>query len=922
MEYVKVRDVASGSVYILMGKRLEMLYPELKNEKKKKEALKKFEELERFKGEKLKGLEYSPPFDYFESTRETGSFKVITGTWVTDDSGTGIVHCAPAFGEEDYKACISNGVVRKGQKLVCPLDANGRFTDEVPEFQGRFVKDADKEIIKLLKEKGRIVASEPYRHSYPFCWRSDTPLIYRAVPGTFIAVETFRDQLIANNKETYWVPTFVQEKRFHNWLENARDWAVSRNRFWGTPIPMWVSDDGEEVVVIGSKEELEKRCGQSIADLHRDFIDHITLPSAEGRGQLRRVDEVFDCWFESGSMPYAQQHYPFENKEQFEQSFPADFIAEGIDQTRGWFYTLMVLSTALFNKPAFKNLICNGLVLAEDGQKMSKRKQNYPPPEEIITKYGADALRLYLINSPVVRADDLRFKEAGVKQNLRDIFLPWYHGYRLFVMGASQQEKKTGERFVPDSARAHASTNTMDRWALAAVNSLVSFMRTEMEAYRLYTVVPRLVDLVETLTNWYIRMNRDRFSGERGADHRLDSLCTLFEVLLVLCRIMAPLTPFFCELMYQNLRKVIPDAPKSIHYMMIPQAKVVTPDDEKIVYDVSMMQQLIEKGRAIRDRHKLNMRIPLKQVLVVHSSQEKLDAFKALESEVLDELNVRSVRTALVSEVPELVTLKCLPNHKKLGARFGAAYKEVQAKIRRLTHAELAGLLSSGSIAIDGDEFLQEDLLVQLEYSGPKGQWDSDPLDGGLVLLHRLPTQEMLDEAAAREVCAYVQKMRKEAGMRKEDELEIHHACPSDSPLASVLEVWGDYVCGRLGRRLLPTVLRSSRAVSLLREDKEVRLHVLEGDNIEETKQPLMLELLRGYPFVHESELTKLLPEASDREAMHNYLHCLDIATLRAKLRDTDGRLCVVLNTQSVELELGKHFSLSYTDAMQADTAV
>eukprot|EP00962_Isochrysis_galbana_P037361 scaffold13021_cov127-Isochrysis_galbana.AAC.10 len=390
-DYVRVKDTASGHIYILLAKRLVMIYPDLANPKKVADAKKKFTEISVCRGSELKGMQYTPPFDYFEATRATGSFRVITGGFVTDDSGTGIVHCAPAFGEEDYKVCLASGVTRLGEKLVCPVDADGRFTDEVPEFKGMGVKDSDRLIIPHLKAKGRVVRVDVINHSYPFCWRSDTPLIYRAVPGTFVKVEQIKDRLLANNAQTYWVPSFVKDKRFHNWLENARDWAVSRNRFWGTPIPMWVSDDGEEMVVVGSRAELEELTGTKLTDLHREFIDQLEIPSKEGRGMLKRVDEVFDCWFESGSMPYAQQHYPFENKDFFERSFPADFIAEGIDQTRGWFYTLMVLSTALFDKPAFKNLICNGLVLAADGQKMSKSKQNYPNPTKVCARKGAAA---------------------------------------------------------------------------------------------------------------------------------------------------------------------------------------------------------------------------------------------------------------------------------------------------------------------------------------------------------------------------------------------------------------------------------------------------------------------------------------------------------------------------------------------------
>ena len=415
-------------------------------------------------------------------------------------------------------------------------------------------------------------------HSYPFCWRSETPLIYKAVPSFFVRVEPMKEKLMANNMKTYWVPSFVQEKRFHNWLKDARDWAISRSRFWGTPLPIWQSEDGEETVVIGSIDELAARSGVRPTDLHRHFVDQITIPSARaGKPPLRRVDDVFDCWFESGSMPYAQQHYPFENVKLFEDNFPADFIAEGLDQTRGWFYTLLVLSTALFDRPPFRNLICNGLVLAADGKKMSKRLRNYPPPEVIVNEYGADALRLYLINSPVVRAEPLRFKKEGVFAVVKDVLLPWYNAYRFLAQSTPQD-------FAPHATDLARASNVLDRWILAATDALVGYVREEMAAYRLYTVVPALVAYIEQLTNVYVRLNRRRLKGRTDPADCAMAQATLFASLLTLCKAMAPFTPFFTEVLYQNLRRALPagEALESVHFCSFPEPRRPPGSDKRI----------------------------------------------------------------------------------------------------------------------------------------------------------------------------------------------------------------------------------------------------------------------------------------------------------------------------------------------------
>jgi isoleucyl-tRNA synthetase len=472
-DYIKIKDEESGSIYILSEQRLDILY---KNPKKAK-----YEVLQKYKGKELLGWEYVPLFDYY-SDRKGQAFKVLNDTYVTNDSGTGIVHQAPCFGEDDYRVCIAAKIVTGEADLPMPIDASAKFLPIIKEYEGLNVKEADKPIQKDIKAMGRLVRQTQISHSYPFCWRSQTPLIYRAVPSWFVRVAPIVDKLLKNNKETYWVPENIGEGRFHNWLANARDWNISRSRYWGTPIPLWVSDDFEEVVAISSIEELRKLTGDdSIQDIHRDKIDHLTIPSRKGKGVLKRIPEVFDCWFESGSMPYAKSHYPFENKEAFNNSFPADFIAEGIDQTRGWFYTLMVLSTHLFDKPAWKNVIVNGLVLAADGKKMSKSLKNYPDPNLIMEKYGADPLRLYLITSPAVRAETLKFREDGVKEVISKVMLPWYNSYRFFFEQLALLKKEHNIDFIYNPHMdLSKDSNVMDKWILASTQSLITFVKKEM----------------------------------------------------------------------------------------------------------------------------------------------------------------------------------------------------------------------------------------------------------------------------------------------------------------------------------------------------------------------------------------------------------------------------------------------------------
>ena len=454
--YVKVKDLKRNEVFIFAECRLKDYF-----------GKEKFEVLEKMKGSELAGIEYVPIFNFFADREKDGCFRVQTASFVTDSDGTGIVHCAPGFGEDDYKLCVEKKIISPDSPPV-PLDENGRFTKEVPTYEGLYVKDADEVIMKDLKESGRLIRKNVLKHNYPFCWRSDTPLIYKAVSTWFIRVTEIKEDLVKNNHKAYWIPKVIQEKKFDNWLKDAKDWCFSRNRFWGNPIPLWVSEDGEEIICVGSVKELEELTGAKVTDLHRENIDHLTIESRQGKGKLRRIEEVFDCWFESGSMPFAQVHYPFStSEEEFSKIFPADFIGEGIDQTRGWFYTLNVISTGIKNSNPYKNLIVNGLVLTSDGKKMSKRLKNYPDPMKVCDEFGADAVRMYLINSPLVRADNLNFdKDKGVHGIVRDVFLPWYNAYRFLIQNISKWETHSGRNFLfaEDVESLLPRFNVTDRW--------------------------------------------------------------------------------------------------------------------------------------------------------------------------------------------------------------------------------------------------------------------------------------------------------------------------------------------------------------------------------------------------------------------------------------------------------------------------
>ena len=750
-DYLRVREKSSGHVYILAQALLGSVF---------KKPADEVEVLETLKGSALLGLKYEPLFKYFEGLSAKGAFRVIHSDHVTTASGTGIVHMAPAFGEDDYYACA-----REGIPVVNPVDDDGMFTAEVPDYQGRRVKDADKDIAAELKKRGRLFKQETIDHSYPFCYRSDTPLIYRAVSSWFVSVEKIKEKLIAANKETEWVPDHLRDGRFGNWLENARDWAVSRNRFWGTPIPIWKNSEGE-ILCVGSKDELEKLTGQKVSDLHIDVIGKLTIPSPTGKSPLKHVDSVLDCWFESGSMPYAQWGYPRENAEKFKAGFPADFIAEGLDQTRGWFYTLMVIGTALFGKAPFKHVVVNGLVLAEDGRKMSKSLRNYPDPNELLGKHGADALRLYLIDSPVVRAQEIKFSEKGVHDIVRKILLRWWNSYSFFVNYANI------DQFAPrgDAAK---SPNLLDQWVMSRLNSLIANTEREMKAYRLYNVVPQLLQFIEDLTNTYIRFNRSHFWQDGMPEDKRFAYETLHEVLVTLAKLMAPFAPFLAEVTYRNLSRTLPASARklSVHLEAFPKA------DERRVHReleeaVAAMDALVTLGRNQREKIGVKAKIPLKTMKIIHRDPALLENLRKFEPYFKDELNIQTI--AYESDEDKYVQITAKANFPVLGKRLGAKMKAVGGAIAKLPLADLLKLERGETVTIEGEPITSADIEIRRDPKGGNANLATHQLVS--IELDPTVTPEQVREGLAREIIRKVQASRKAADFNLDDriELEIH----------------------------------------------------------------------------------------------------------------------------------------------------
>ena len=777
IDYVKVKD--GEDFYYLAESRLGAYYRETP------------EIVWRGKGSELVGRRYEPLFSYFADLADEGAFQVLGGSFVSTEDGTGIVHTAPGFGEDDNAVCKAAGLPE-----VCPIDEECRFTAEVPDYAGRPVKSVDKEIIQRLKEEGKLIHRGQIKHSYPHCWRDDGPLIYRAISTWFVKVEAIKDKMIANNRTINWVPSHLRDGRFGKWLENARDWAISRNRYWGTPLPIWRNAEGE-VIVVGSAAELEKLSGRKVEDLHKHFIDKIEIPSPTGKSPLKRVTEVFDCWFESGSMPYAQQHYPFENKQHFEENFPADFIAEGLDQTRGWFYTLVVLASALFNKPPFRNVVVNGLVLAENGQKMSKRLRNYPDPMDVIDRCGADALRLFLLGSQVVRAEDLKFSEAGVREVLRGIMIPMWNALSFFVTYANVD----GYEPAPGEVKAPAKpANVLDRWILSSASQMVEEIRAEMDAYNLQKAANRFSRFIDDLTNWYIRRSRRRFWKSSDDADKKEAYATLHYVLLTFAKTAAPFIPFTTEAIYRVLRTA--EMPESVHLCDYPEPDAAS-RDEYLERQMELTMSAVSSGRFLRTANNLKVRQPLAKAVLAAPDAASRKMLEETAWIVAEELNVKQVE--FCDDEEALVKRSAKANFKVLGSRLGKNMKEAAAKIQALSGREIGEILAGKPYRLalaDGTtaEISAGDLVVQRE---EKPGLVAASGDGITIALATELTPELEAEGFAREFVSKIQNLRKENGFDVVDRIRIEYRVPEKWNAA--IESNLAYICEEtLAKELVP----------------------------------------------------------------------------------------------------------------------
>lgn len=772
VDYVMV-DV-KGERFILAKARMQVLGDE-------------YPTLENFKGSTLAGKEYERLFNYHQVKEK--AFYVVEGEFVTTEDGSGIVHIAPAYGEDDYE------IARKyGLPTIHPVNKSGEFCSEVSDFAGKFVKDADPEIIQNLKTRGLLFKKETIVHSYPHCWRCDTPLLYYARESWYIATTKYARRMVELNSTINWVPKEVGVGRFGNWLEENKDWSLSRDRFWGTPLPIWICTGCGEQECVGSIEQLKSHIPHLAAtiDLHKPFVDELTW-SCDCGGLKKRTPELIDVWFDSGAMPFAQWHYPFENTSTFESRHPADYISEGIDQTRGWFYSLHAIGTLLFDKPAYKNVLVNELILDKDGQKMSKSKGNTVDPFAMINRYGADATRWYLVtNSPPWRPT--LFDEDGLVEVQRKFFSTLVNTYSFFALYANID----GFRYEGKPVRL-AERQEIDRWILSSLNSLIKQYEKAMEEYDVTKAARAVSDFtIDQLSNWYVRRNRRRFwsttrpveKTEVGKD-KVAAYQTLYDCLITIVKLMAPFAPFIADYLYRQLNMVTKrESAESVHLAMIPQC-----DESAIDADLEARmdkaQRIVSLVRAIRNKTNLRVRQPLRKVILPVSNVRDREAIKQMENVILDEINVKSIE--YVGDDSEIVHKRARPNFRAIGPKFGKSVQAVANAIKGLTIKEIRELETKGvvNIHVDGGivEVTRDD--VEVFHEDIKGlHVEAD--QGLVVALDTTLTDDLINEGLAREFINRVQNMRKDAGFQVTDRIRISYV--SDERLRQAIASMREYV--------------------------------------------------------------------------------------------------------------------------------
>jgi isoleucyl-tRNA synthetase len=718
-------------------------------------------------GAELLGRRYEPLFDYLADTERFGTqnaFRVIASDEVTTEDGTGAVHMAPAYGEADASASNAAGI-----PTVLTVDEHARFTSVVPDFEGVHVFDANAGITAKLADQGSLVRKETYTHSYPHCWRCRNPLIYKAVSSWFVEVSKFSGRMVELNQQITWVPEHVKDGQFGKWLENARDWSISRNRFWGSPIPVWRSDDPDypRTDVYGSLDELERDFGVRPADLHRPGIDNLTRPNPDdptGKSTMRRVPEVLDCWFESGSMPYAQVHYPFENADWFDGHYPGDFIVEYIGQTRGWFYTLHVLATALFDRPAFRSCVSHGIILGSDGQKMSKSLRNYPDVNEVFDTYGSDAMRWYLMASPILRGGNLVVNEAGIRDAVRQAILPLWNSYYFFALYANAESYQ--------AQASTASEHVLDRYILAKTRATVEQMSALLDDYNVPAACQELREYVEGLTNWYIRRSRDRFwEGDKAA------LDTLWTVLEAICRAAAPLLPLTTEAIWRGLT-----GEASVHLTDWPELSN-WPADAELASAMDLVRAVCSTALGLRKARQLRVRLPLARLTVGHPDATSLAPYTDL---IADEVNVKEVE--LVTDPAVLGTFELAVNPRALGPRVGGKVQEVIKAVKAGNWVRQGDSITAAGVGLEEGEY-----DLRLVAADPDST-SALPGGAGLVTIDTVVTPELTAEGTARDVVRIVQQARRDAGLAVTDRIRL--TVGADGAVADAVGTHSAFIAG------------------------------------------------------------------------------------------------------------------------------